>query len=495
MYARLFITMLAITVLPMILLQMFYMGYVIKVIRENRIEIVRDYSSLIVDEMLRTGYLDGNTSDLINGEITQFCGLYDGRAIVVDKDFYVRLDTYGMIQGLQLVSQESVQAMKGAEISRYDRSTDQILITYVIKKGSGSQKESDVGTAVPSSGNAAENETVQADAGKDVQGMLLFVVSCADLTRVYSGIVSTMTYVIIGVGAILIFLAYSLSRKFTDPFNTMSRSINSISEGSFDEKLDLKGFNEIEQISDAFNAMLTRLKNLEDSRQEFVSNVSHELKTPLTSMKVLADSLNMQQDAPIELYREFMQDITVEIDRETTIINDLLSLVKMDKTQSDLNVSETSINEMLEAIMKRLRPIAAKRNVRLNLDAEREVSAQCDEIKLSLALSNLVENAIKYNIASGWVRVTLDADDQFFFVTVSDSGIGISKEHQEKIFDRFYRVDKARSRESGGTGLGLAITKTVIQMHHGAIKVSSKEDEGTTFSVRIPLNYTREKDV
>ena len=141
--------------------------------------------------------------------------------------------------------------------------------------------------------------------------------------------------------------------------------------------------------------------------------------------------------------------------------------------------------------MKRA-PIASKRNIELVLESYRPVTAECDEVKLTLALSNLVENAIKYNVAGGWVQVTLDADHKFFYVTVDDSGIGIPEEYQDKIFERFYRVDKARSRETGGTGLGLSITKNIIQMHHGAIKVASKEDEGTTFSVRIPLTYIKQ---
>ena len=119
----------------------------------------------------------------------------------------------------------------------------------------------------------------------------------------------------------------------------------------------------------------------------------------------------------------------------------------------------------------------------------REVTADVDEVKLSLALNNLVENAIKYNVEGGWVRVTNDADHKFFYVKVADSGIGISEEFQEHIFERFYRVDKARSRETGGTGLGLAITKNIILMHQGAIRLTSKEGEGTTFTVRIPLTY------
>ncbi len=125
----------------------------------------------------------------------------------------------------------------------------------------------------------------------------------------------------------------------------------------------------------------------------------------------------------------------------------------------------------------------------LIFESIREVTADVDEMKLSLALSNLVENAIKYNMESGWVRVTLDADHKFFYVKVADSGIGIPEEFQEHVFERFYRVDKARSRETGGTGLGLSITKKIILMHQGALKLQSKEGEGSTFTVRIPLTY------
>ena len=238
-----------------------------------------------------------------------------------------------------------------------------------------------------------------------------------------------------------------------------------------------------------FNKMLGRLKVLDDSRQEFVSNVSHELKTPLTSMKVLADSLLAQEDVPVELYQEFMGDITEEIERENKIINDLLSLVKMDKTASDLNVKPENINELVERILKRVRPIAAVRNIEVVFESFRPVTAEVDEVKLSLAISNLVENAIKYNKEDGWVHVSLNADHKYFYVKVADSGIGIPEESIEHIFERFYRVDKSHSREIGGTGLGLAIARNAIVMHRGAVKVYSEEGTGTTFTVRVPLNY------
>lgn len=235
--------------------------------------------------------------------------------------------------------------------------------------------------------------------------------------------------------------------------------------------------------------MLNKMQTLENSRQEFVSNVSHELKTPITSMKVLSDSLISQPDVPVELYREFMIDIGAEIEREDKIINDLLSLVKMDKTSGEMNIASVNINELLEMILKRLRPIAKKRNIELVYESFRPVTAEVDEVKLSLAINNLIENAIKYNYDDGWVRVSLNADHKFFYIKVSDSGVGIPEEAQDNIFERFYRVDKAHSRETGGTGLGLSITRNAILMHRGAIKVYSKEKEGTTFTVRVPLNY------
>ena len=243
------------------------------------------------------------------------------------------------------------------------------------------------------------------------------------------------------------------------------------------------------QLSEAFNKMLGRLKILDESREEFVSNVSHELKTPMTSMKVLADSLLEQDSVPVEMYQEFMQDIAKEIDRENQIITDLLSLVKMDRSGQTMNIQTMNINDLLEQILKRLKPIAEKKNVEMVMESFRPVNAEIDETKFTLAVSNLVENAIKYNRENGWVHVSLNADHKYFYVKVEDSGIGIPEQDQAHIFERFYRVDKSHSREIGGTGLGLAIARNAVLVHRGSIKVYSNEGEGTTFTVRIPLIY------
>ena len=273
------------------------------------------------------------------------------------------------------------------------------------------------------------------------------------------------------------------------PFGRLQEMLNKVADGNLDESISENTYKETWNISQAVQSTITKLRTVDQSREEFVSNVSHELKTPITSIRVLADSLMSMEEVPVELYREFMTDISDEIDRESKIIDDLLSLVKMDKAAAELNIAQVDINALVQQILKRLRPIAKKRNVELIYESIREVTADVDEVKLSLAINNLVENAVKYNIENGWVRVTLDADHKFFYIKVADSGIGIPEEYQEHIFERFYRVDKARSRETGGTGLGLSITRNVILMHHGAIRLSSKEGEGSTFTVRIPLNY------
>ena len=269
----------------------------------------------------------------------------------------------------------------------------------------------------------------------------------------------------------------------------MVRAIGHIESGDFSEQMEVRDNIEVEQISDAINSMLTKVQNLEDSRQEFVSNVSHELKTPITSIKVLAESLTMQEDVPVELYREFMGDINQELDRMNKIVNDLLSLVKMDKSAVQMSIEEVNINEFIEGILKGITPIASKRNIEIIFESVRPVSAQIDSVKLGMAFTNIIENAVKYNFDNGWVKVTLNADHKFFYLRVADSGVGIPEELQDHIFERFYRVDKARSRETGGNGLGLAITRNAILLHRGSIKVHSVEKQGTTFAVRIPLIY------
>ena len=394
-------------------------------------------------------------------EMEQLATLYNGRMVVVNDEFKVIKDTFNLDEGKTLVSREVVQCFKNQTSLTHDGEYKFIELALPIRESVNKQV---IGALVISSETAdiVENREELSRKVFVLQSVLMLVV---------------------------LVTAFYLSRYLVKPFARVTKSLEKVSGGFLDGDLMILDYTETREMSEAYNQMLARMKTLDDSRQEFVSNVSHELKTPITSMKVLADSLLMQEDVPAELYREFMGDIAEEIERENKIINDLLSLVKMDKKAADVNIQSTNINELIELIMKRLRPIAQKRNIDLTLDSYKPVIAEVDETKLTLALSNLMENAVKYNKEGGWVRISINTDHKYFYVKVEDNGIGIPKEDQEHIFERFYRVDKSHSREIGGTGLGLAIARSGILMHHGIIKVYSEEGEGTTFTVRVPLAY------
>lgn len=402
-------------------------------------------------------------------------------------------DTYAdrilLLRGTDVIF-DSEQSNGSSVVSNYIvDSTDQILTNKdfsVLNDAFGSQSSISYET------NGFLSCVIPVNDGTTSREDANFVIVTSELEHILSGYkhtkekIFTLEVILL---VLLILFAFFYSGSVIKPLRELTAYISRITDGYLNEKVTMKSFSEVEDVVDSINSMTTKLETLESSRQEFVSNVSHELKTPITSIKVLADSLLQQEDAPAELYREFLSDINAEIERENKIITDLLSLVKMDKTSSELNITSININELCEQILKRIKPIAAKRNIELIFESYRPVLAEVDEVKLSLAINNLIENAVKYNYDNGWVRVSLNADHKFFYIKVADSGVGIPEDEQENVFERFYRVDKARSRETGGTGLGLSITRNAILMHRGAIKIYSKEKEGTTFTVRIPLTY------
>lgn len=444
-----------------------------------RISDTQTQFKIIANHLLNNNYLQDTSNEAINAELEQMSNLYDGRVIIINGNFRIVKDTYSISEGKTIISEEVIRCFKGESTTRYDKENGYIEMTIPIE--------------APSSG---KNQTTQADAGKkpeqsQVVGVMLASVSTDSIATTME-ILNRKALIIEIVMIICIFgVAVGFSSILVKPFNRVTQAITEVKDGFTDEPIAVPDYIETEHIIDAFNQLLTQMKVIDDSRQEFVSNVSHELKTPLTSMKVLADSLMQQEDAPLELYQEFMQDIANEIERENKIINDLLSLVKMDKTAAQMNITAVDINELIESVLKRLRPIARLRDVEVTFESIRPVTAEIDEVKITQVFTNLVENAIKYNKEHGWVKVLLDADHQFFTVEISDFGIGIPEADYDHIFERFYRVDKSHSREIGGTGLGLAITRNAILLHRGSVKVASTEGEGTSFTVKIPLTYVR----
>lgn len=432
---------------------------------------VQNQLKIIGNHLLTNNYLQDTSSEVIGVELDQLSSLYDGRVLIINKNYKIVKDTYGLSAGKTIIAEEVIKCFHGESVSKYDDTNGYIELTIPLTQ-----------TVVIETNDG--EETVE-----EVIGVMLTSVSTESISNTME-ILNHKAIILEVLMMIVIFAsALAVSVLLSKPFTRVTKAIDEVKEGFSDEPIEVTGMEETDRIVDAFNRMLIRMKTLDDSRQEFVSNVSHELKTPITSMKVLADSLLAQPDAPAELYREFMEDMSAEIDRENHIINDLLSLVRMDKAVTEMNVEPKDINELTETILKRLRPIARKNNIEVIFESVRPVSAEIDEVKFTLAVSNLVENAIKYNKPHGQVKVVLDADHQAFTLDISDTGIGIPPESVDHIFERFYRVDKSHSREIGGTGLGLAIARSAILKHRGTIKTTSEEGVGTTFTIRIPLSY------
>jgi len=428
---------------------------------DQKEETLQSKCIMVADRIKASGFQLANMNESLNTEIEQFASLMEGRIMVIDHNFRIVKDTYGIEDNRYLMIENVLKIMTGENKISYHRDKQYLEILYPITDSTGTS----------------------------VTGVICVISSCLDIITIEEHMHNL--YYSLSMLFIVIFIAisYVVSVLLTRQFKILKKNVQYIADGHTDEQLKPFGYYELQELIAGINEILVKAQTLEASRQQFVSNVSHELKTPMTSMKVLAESLLCMPDADAELYREFMEDIVNEIDRENIIITDLLNLVKMDKKVAKLNVAKININELVDSIIKRLNPIAANRNIEIGFEPFRPVTAEVDEVKLTLAISNLIENGIKYNRDGGWVRVYLNADHKFFYFKVEDSGEGIDENHQEHIFERFYRVDKARSRETGGTGLGLAITREVILLHKGAIKVHSVPGEGTTFTMRIPLKY------
>ena len=307
------------------------------------------------------------------------------------------------------------------------------------------------------------------------------------MERVFSLQDRMVTYFLIAAGAALV-IALVFSRILTRPIISLTRSIQRMGRGDFSVRVPVHGSGELRRLSETFNIMSEKLEMLDQSRNQFVSNASHELKTPLATMKILLESIIYQPEMDEGMRNEFLTDINKEIDRLNLVIGDLLTLVSMDSKTMRLNRTNFSLAQLVTDNAKRLELMIQKRNQELKLQLSDRCEMYADSAKLQQAVYNLMENASKYTQEGGIIRVRLIRSGRDAILTVTDNGPGIPKEDQAHIFDRFYRVDKARSRETGGTGLGLSIVHQMVIMHGGTVSVESDEGNGSTFTVELPIH-------
>ena len=427
-----------------------------------------DCETLLQENAKNLEYLINDINSETEGTSKTFHGMntlaysLSARVMIVDTDYRVAYDSFRLLKDTYIMNNDIYEIMKGDRDERLVR--EQSYIEYMFPVVNREGYIDDVAVIA-----------VSLESMKNERGYLS-----------YRANILICIFMVIGV-LTAFFISYMAVR---DTRKIKSQLVN-MKDGFLGQISSDGLWREAGSVVDNMNGIFAKSQLLEESRQEFVSNVSHELKTPITSMKVLSESILMQDNVPVEMYREFMNDIVLEIDREAQIISDLLTLVKTDKGSDSLNIERVDINELMEVILKRLTPLAEKRSIEITFESFREVEADIDKVKFTLAISNLIENGIKYNVDGGWIRVSLNADHKNLYIKVADSGVGIPEDCVEHIFERFYRVDKARSRDTGGTGLGLAISKNIIVMHKGIINVYSEPGKGTTFTVRVPMNYVK----
>ncbi|WP_009611196.1 sensor histidine kinase [Caldanaerobacter subterraneus] len=325
----------------------------------------------------------------------------------------------------------------------------------------------------------------------NVVGAILISSSIDNVIDLLNSIKYRMIYTFSGIGVLVGFLSLLVASFITNPLKRLTEAANILSQGKLDYKVDVKSKDEIGKLANAFNKMSYSLMKIDEERKRFVSDASHELKTPLASVKALIESLINSRSQDIAFYKEILQDVNGEIDRMTRLVNDLLELARLDKIKSP-RIKRVEVSEVISDVIDSLAPLAESKNVNLTFNGKEKVFAEVDPDRFYRMAYNIVENGIKYTYEGGNVLVGLDEDEDNIYLAISDNGIGISEEVLPKIFDRFARGDTARSKKNGGFGLGLAIAKEIIDMHEGKITVESKVGEGTTFKIVLPKRKNKE---
>ncbi|OGO82055.1 MAG: hypothetical protein A2Y18_08420 [Clostridiales bacterium GWD2_32_19] len=434
-----------------------YKGLEDSLVNQRKDELLRK-ANITATHIARNDFIKRNQSEELKKDIIQAGNEANAKVTIIDTNGMWIADSTAELGTTKLYSTpEILAALKGEEISGITKN-HKLQVVVPIKN----QKEKITG--------------------------VVYILDTSEKTGVILREVQEKFYImLIATSIVTIVFIIFLSGIIMSPIKEMLKVIEKMTEGRFNQKIKVRGHDELSELSMAFNQMSAKLQKVDASRQEFVANVSHELKTPLSSMKVLIESVLFQDNVSEETYKEFLSDTNSEIDRLTEIINSLLVLVKLDRKVVPINAEMTNMNELLTDIIKRLKPLSDKRQIELIYDQEKDVNAEVDVVKITLALTNLIENAIKYNNDGGYVKIKLDGDHQNAYTSIEDNGIGIPEEEQNKVFERFYRIDKTRDRDTGGTGLGLAITQRTVLLHNGSIKLTSKENEGTIFLVRVPL--------
>ncbi|MCX4370528.1 MAG: HAMP domain-containing sensor histidine kinase [Dysosmobacter sp.] len=307
-----------------------------------------------------------------------------------------------------------------------------------------------------------------------------------------SGLQETLLRLSAVVGALVLILSLVLSKALTHKISLLLNAIRQVREGAYSHRADIRGRDEIAQIGHEFNSLTDRLQTTETARRRFVSDASHELKTPLAAIRLLSDSILQTESIDRETTKEFVTDIGREAERLSRITEDLLRLTRLDSGVLDPPVA-VDILPVLEQVMRMMNLVAQEKGVDLTYSAAEDCVVLATKDEIHQVIYNLTDNAVKYSAIGGSVQVSLGREGEQVILAVSDNGAGIPEADLPRIFERFYRVDKARSRAAGGTGLGLSIVSDTVKRRGGSVEAANRSGGGAVFTVRWPALERREE--
>ncbi len=415
--------------------------------------------------------------EALDGILSRAGNELSGRILILDGDGKVHADSYREACGTRLAYPEVVSILTGGSTADYG--------VHSLDSGESAMPSM---LRIGSSDEWASYCTAGIVHSSRVIGVLLLVSSVREMMQNLYTLQDNMVMIFVAVAAAAVLAGMVFARVITRPVVELTGVIRRMSRGDLAARVPERGSGEIRHLASAFNSMSEKLQTLDQSRNQFVSDASHELKTPLATMKIMIESLIYQPEMEQPLRTEFLRDVNAEIDRLSSVISDLLTLVQADAHSMRLTRERLSLAALVKETAHRLEPIARQRGQTMTLALQDSCDMFADRSKLLQAAYNLMENAVKYTQQGGTVTVTLSRSGHEAVLVVADNGPGIPKASIGHVFERFYRVDKARSRENGGTGLGLSIVHQIVALHGGTINVESEEGKGSSFRIRLPLN-------
>lgn len=415
---------------------------------------------LAADEIAKLGVLNPST---ISAAMEQMDSLKVTRLMITDRSGKVLYDSSGISPGTYALLPEIVQALDD-HIYHYGNDA----FTWQYHNGS---MESRVATPILYYGT---------------------IIGCVYMTEydttqgtVIQTLLNTVLQITLILEVVVILFSFSFTHTFSRRMTKIMTSMRIIQEGDYTHKVQMGGNDELTILGNEFNDLTERLNTSEQKRRRFVSDASHELKTPLASIKLLTDSI-LQNDMDMETVREFVQDIGNEADRLTRMTAKLLSLTVVDgQPTADCEIIRAT--PTIRRVVKMLSTTAKQNNITVELELLEDPPILILEDDLYQIVFNLVENGIKYNLPGGKLFINLRRQEDNAILRIRDTGVGIPEDALGHIFERFYRVDKARSRATGGSGLGLSIVRAIVERNRGDLQVSSQMGQGTTFTLSFPV--------